>query len=150
HASLDAQSGPLTSAAFSPSGAQIVTAGADGTARVWDAETGRELRALLGHTGGVTSGAFSPGGVQIVTASGDGTARVWDAKTAKELLKLDGYTDVVTDAALSHDGHLILTTSGDGVARLDYATFEDVLTRARQLTLRPLTLDERKTYLGAP
>ena len=67
----------VITAAFSPDGRRIVTASEDGTARVWDSETGRELDVLKGHIGAVYSAAFSPDGRRIVTASIDRTARVW-------------------------------------------------------------------------
>jgi WD40 repeat protein len=59
-----------------------VTASHDGTARIWDARTGRQLAILEGHFRGVRSAAFSPDGSRIVTASFDGTARIWDAAAA--------------------------------------------------------------------
>ncbi|MBX0331216.1 hypothetical protein K2Z83_26560, partial [Oscillochloris sp. ZM17-4] len=49
----------VTSAAYSPDGTRIVTASADGTAKVWDAASGATLATLQGHTSGVTSAAFS-------------------------------------------------------------------------------------------
>jgi hypothetical protein len=77
------------SVAFSPEGARIVTGSGDKTARVWDAESGRELLTLKGHAGPVSSVAFSPDGTRIITGSGDKTARVWPAldwtKSIKEL-----------------------------------------------------------------
>jgi WD40 repeat protein len=69
----------VTSAAFSPDGSRIVTASRDGTVRIWDAATAREIAVLRGHDGSVISAAFSPDGLRIVTASGDETARMWDA-----------------------------------------------------------------------
>ena len=40
----------VRTAAFSPDGKRIVTASADKTGRVWDAESGKSLAALQGHT----------------------------------------------------------------------------------------------------
>ena len=72
------------SAAFSPDGKRIVTASADKTARLWDAETGKPIgEPLRGHADTVSSAAFSPDGKRIVTASDDKTARLWDAETGK-------------------------------------------------------------------
>jgi tetratricopeptide (TPR) repeat protein len=109
----------VQSAAFSSDGQQIVTAGADGTARVWDAQTGQELRRLLGHAGIVRSAAFSPDGQQVVTGSDDRTARVWDARTGQELRRLLGHASNVVSAAFSPpDGQHIVTASMDGTARV--------------------------------
>ena len=101
----------VNSAAFSPDGKRIVTASADGTARLWDAETGKPVgEPLTGHTGGVLSAAFSPDGKRIVTASADGTARLWDAETGKPVGEpLTGHTGGVTSAAFSPDGKRIVT-----------------------------------------
>jgi WD40 repeat protein len=75
---------PLLSeiALFSPDGTRIVTTSFDGTARIWDAATGTEIKVLRGNEGSVWSGSFSPDGTPIVTASEDTTARIWDARFA--------------------------------------------------------------------
>ena len=76
----------MLSAAFSPDGKRIVTASSDKTARLWDAETGKQIgEPLKGHTASVSSAAFSPDGKRIVTASEDKTARLWDAATGKQI-----------------------------------------------------------------
>jgi WD40 repeat protein len=56
--------GLVRSAAFSPDGLRVVTASADGTARVWDAESGKPVSAPLQHQGKVFSAAFSPDGLR--------------------------------------------------------------------------------------
>ena len=71
----------VDSAAFSPDGRRVITGSRDTTARLWDAETGREIAVLQGHTMPVTSAAFSPDGRWVVTGSDDWTARLWDAET---------------------------------------------------------------------
>ena len=91
--------GAVYTAEFSPDGKWIVTASADGTARIWDASTGK-LLAELKHENIVGSAHFSPDGKYVVTASGN-TASVWDAATGKLVAKLDGHTKVVNSAAFS-------------------------------------------------
>ncbi|WP_409991667.1 WD40 repeat domain-containing protein [Plasticicumulans sp.] len=61
--------------AFAPSGEQVLTGGMDGSARLWDAASGRELRRFEGHDGAVNSVAFAPSGEQVLTGGDDGRAR---------------------------------------------------------------------------
>jgi WD40 repeat protein len=72
----------VQSAAFSPDGKRVVTASWDSTARLWDAESGKEIAVLKGHTAGVQSAAFSRDGKRVVTASSDNPARLWDVTWA--------------------------------------------------------------------
>src|SRR4029079_18490237 len=76
---LEGHTGDINSVAFSPDGRFVVTASADGTARVWDAATGKTVAALRGHSKSVHTASFSPDGKFIVTASDDATVRLWDA-----------------------------------------------------------------------
>jgi len=71
----------LRMARFSPDGNLIVTASNDGTARVWDASSRKEVAVLKKHEGAVTTARFSFDGKQLVTGGADGTIVVWD--TAK-------------------------------------------------------------------
>jgi WD40 repeat protein len=105
---LAEQTHAVKSASFSPDGKRLVTASYDTTARLWDAETGKEIVALKGHTSSVESASFSPDGKRVVTASQDETARLWDAQTGKELAVLAN-NDPVLDASYSPDGKRILT-----------------------------------------
>ncbi|QJX00109.1 protein kinase domain-containing protein [Frigoriglobus tundricola] len=110
--------GELTSAALSADGARIVTGSYDGTMRVWDAATGKELLKREVCDKRPVSAAFRPDGLRIVTAGADKLAKVWDAVTGQELLKLEGHTDGVTAAAFRADGARIVTGSWDGTARV--------------------------------
>ena len=60
------------------------------TAKVWDANIGKELLTLIGHDDEVNSAVYSPDGQRVVTSCGK-TAKVWDANTGKELLTLTGH-----------------------------------------------------------
>jgi len=111
-------SADVTSVAFSPDGARIMTGSDDESARVWDAQTGELIRTLEGHAGGVTSVAFSPDGALLLTGSDDKSARLWDAETGELMRTIEGHTGLVTSVAFSPDGARILTGSTDQSARL--------------------------------
>ena len=88
---LQGHSDAVHSVAFSPDSKRVLTGSADKTARLWDADTGHEIRVFQGHTGLVTSVAFSPDGKRVLTASHDETARLWDAETGKEIRAFQGH-----------------------------------------------------------
>ena len=90
----------MWSAAFSGDGKRVVTASADNTARIWDAESGKEIVVLKGHTDTVWSAAFSADGKRVVTASADNTARIWDAESGKEIAVLRRPYDPCTAACV--------------------------------------------------
>ncbi|MEO8705651.1 MAG: protein kinase [Kofleriaceae bacterium] len=104
------------SAAFSPDGTRIVTAGAD-QARVWDSAAGTVVATLTGHDALVESAAFSPDNARIVTASADQTARLWDARTGSLLATLTHHNHVLF-AAFSPDGERVITTGESGAVVL--------------------------------
>ena len=103
-------------ACYSPDGKSILIAMGeypDCTARIWDAETGKERLVLQGHEGPVGSAAYSPNSQWIVTASLDKTARIWEAATGKQLHVLKGHSGGVMSASFSPDGKRVLTI-GEG------------------------------------
>ena len=76
---------PVLACAWSPDGRRIVSGSSDHTLRVWDAESGRSVMELKGHSYSVNACAWSPDGRRIVLGSSDHTLRVWDADTGSLL-----------------------------------------------------------------
>lgn len=110
-------SGPVNAVAFSPDGARLLSGGDDGTLRLWDAATGRELRRCTGHGDSVLAVAFSPNGTRLLSGAGDGTLRVWDSATGRELRRCAVHGGRVLSVAFSADGRHLLTGGDDGRLR---------------------------------
>jgi WD40 repeat protein len=106
--------------AFSPDGARLASAGADGVAKVWDAETGEELLAFTNHTAGLHNLAYSPDGRLIATTSyrDDATVRVWDAKTGEERFVLHGHSGDTWGVAFSPDSSRLVSGGDFGILKV--------------------------------
>src|SRR5262249_27537822 len=99
--------------AFSPDGTRLASASFDGSIRVWDGNTGKELCKIIGHTtstghwGRVSRLAFTPDGTRLVSAGHqdagedragrlwDTTVKIWDVKSGQELRTIKGDTSAV-------------------------------------------------------
>jgi WD40 repeat protein len=117
------------SAVFSPDGTQVATASADGTAKIWDAVTGKELLTITTY-GTVWYAAFSPDGKILATAGRDGIAHLWDTTNGQKLFDLSGHHEGVFHIEFSPDGTHLATVSPDGTAKV-----WDPLTRKELLSL---------------
>jgi WD40 repeat protein len=119
-------SGPymVFAVAFSRDGKYLLSGGADRELKLWDAETGRELRTFHGHRGMVNSVAFSQDGRFALSGSNDKTAKIWDVATGKELLTFKGHDQEVVSVVFSPDGKHALSSSKYG-GSLRFASLGD-------------------------
>ncbi|WP_187144413.1 TIR domain-containing protein [Microvirga massiliensis] len=106
----------VISAKFSPDGRRVLAASLGSGARLWDANTGRELFSL-GHTSATPTAHFSPDGQKVLTDSRDGGTRLWDAATGAELAALPQLEGEYF-RAFSPDGRRLLTGIENGPARV--------------------------------
>jgi len=76
---LTGTTGPAGAVVFSPDGKTLATGNGDGTVRLWDVASGRQIgHPLTGTTGPIVSVVFSPDGKTLAASSRNGTVRLWD------------------------------------------------------------------------
>jgi WD40 repeat protein len=108
----------VNKAAYSPDGRRIVTASNDGTARVWDARTGRPISTLRTGSAPLSVVTFDRGGGLVFAAGADGRVRVWDGRSRRALRTLNpgaGPLDS-NSVAFSTASDRIITPSGAAAA----------------------------------
>lgn len=119
--------GRVFSLTFAPDGKTLLAGAWDGSIRLWDVATGKELRQYTGHRGWVRTVAFSPDGKTVASAGKDKIIRVWETATGKELRRLQGDQSMfgIEHIAYSPDGKL-LASLGQSLRLWDTATGREV------------------------
>ena len=95
---------------YTPDGNRIAVA-TDIGIWIYDAQTGKELALLTGHTRRVTSLSFPADGRFLASGSSDGTVRLWDIDTGKQTAVFAGHQAGIEAIAVSPDGKTVV--SGD-------------------------------------
>src|SRR5205807_706867 len=100
---------------FSPDGKLLATGGVEGTARVWEVQTGRLRHTLKAHEGGVGGVAFSPDSERLATCGlVQGEIKLWDCRSEQNVLTLTGHTiGVIGGIAYSPDGRFLASAAQD-------------------------------------
>lgn len=111
-ARLAAHTGRVFSARFVSGGSAIVTAGADGTARMWNSESGELRQTYRGSPRFLGDVALTPDGAFVVAGGGDGLLRFWDAASGRQLWKLQAHRSSVI--GIHVDGDDIVTRGQAG------------------------------------
>jgi RNA polymerase sigma factor (sigma-70 family) len=118
-------------AAFSPDGRTLAAGGYDSQKdgyffRLWDVNTGREVRRFCGHHGGIRTIAFSPDGATLASGGDDGACRLWEVATGKEKRAFTVCKWRVRSVAFTPDGKT-LAVAASALHLFDLATGKERL-----------------------
>lgn len=126
----------ITKLEWSADGTRLLTAGGEGTARLWrlDREAAHPLLTLSGHRNGVIGAALAPDGSRALTADAQGTVRIWDTGVTGDAEWMNLPAEEVWLSSVIYDptGQAILASAPGGST-----TIWDVETGDELLTLGP-------------
>ena len=104
---IEAHERSVNSVQYFADGGRLISGSDDGTAKVWDAESGRLLHLIDGHQACVNTIRFAPNGEWFATASCDRSVKVWDAETYAQIASVDDLPNAADGLAISPDGSKI-------------------------------------------
>jgi WD40 repeat protein/serine/threonine protein kinase len=104
----------VNSVAWHPKDARVVVStGADGTIRLWDAWSGKPLHTLQAHFGRVEGLCFSPDGQRLAAPGSLKNLKVWDTTHWKEMVSCPPAAGGLLCLAFSPDGRFLASAGYD-------------------------------------
>jgi WD40 repeat protein len=142
-------------AVFSPDSRLVATGGVHGTVRLWDVETGAEIRSFQGHTSLIMNVAFSPDGKRLASASADKTVRIYSLEPKAAILSQDARLLTESDMnwlriRFTADGRNLVVNSRRQIGILNAATGEKLRTIECDGLRVAVSRDGRLLGCGAP
>jgi len=92
----------------------LISGSYDHTVRVWNMDTGVQIRCMRGHTRAIRALQFDE--FKLITGSMDRTLRVWNWRTGECIRTLEGHSEGVL--ALAYDAHVLVSGSVDTTVRV--------------------------------
>ncbi|MFD6400254.1 TIR domain-containing protein [Nocardia sp. NPDC060249] len=108
-------------------GRRVATGAFDYSARLWDADTGKQVGESMTGSSWVKSTSFSPDGHLLAVGYEDKSVRIWDTDTGRQIDKSMWQDGPVVLVQFSPDGNTLVTVGTDNVLRLwDVATHNQI------------------------
>jgi len=99
----------VVGACFTPDGRTLATGGEEGTAKLWNVATHREIATLRGHLRSIHAVDISPDSGRLATAAGGvETIKLWDLHTHQELITLASESTLLVALRFTPDGNKIV------------------------------------------
>jgi len=122
------QTNLTTGNAFIHGGKQAATGSADGTVRIWDAETGETIK-IIPVEGGGGSLKLTPDGRTLVAGTLLRKVIGWDIETWQETVNFQAHQGVISGGDFYANGTQLLTAGFEGTAKVwEFPSGEELAT----------------------
>jgi WD40 repeat protein len=110
----------INDVAFNSTGELLAGALGNGTAMIWNVQTGKKVHSLTGHSGGVFGITFNSYNRLFATSSEDKRIRLWDVDmdTKYKLHVLRGHKNIINDLSFVANDHYLVSASSDQTLRV--------------------------------
>ena len=108
----------ITSINFNSNGEIIASGTNDGTIKLWNVLSGKEIWTFQGHQGKIRSIIFSPDGKIIASGGDDKSIKLWSVSSGSEIDTLHGHLGVIKNLDFSPDGKTLASGSDDKTIKL--------------------------------
>lgn len=134
---------------FSPNDKYIASGSMDDIIRVWDLQSGKLFRKLIGHSGDVYTIKFTPDGKYLVSGSEDGKIKIWDFVNDKEIKTINAHNDCIYAISISSDGKYIASGSMDKTIKIwDLSTGKNLnILVGHTSTVKTLTFTHNNKFI---
>ncbi len=125
---------------ISADGKMLVSGSNDGTAKVWDLATGREIQSIgkefqrviveprrYSTSRTIFFTEFIDDGKQLILGDHNGTIRIWDVKQQEESFRLDDHISPITEWAINPTHSEALIGCSDGTVKLQDLQRGDII-----------------------
>ncbi|RCW72412.1 caspase family protein [Pseudorhodoferax soli] len=109
---LIGHSGSVIGLSYAPSQKWLLSHSYDGTARLWEVASGREVRQFTAFPDGVSVARFSHDGTGVFTGGHSGQLQLWNVESGHEIGRFIGHTAPIQSIATSRGGKLVATGAG--------------------------------------
>jgi WD40 repeat protein len=118
----------INAVAFSNDGRLALSGSDDNTLKLWEVQSGREIRTVKAHSSYVNAVALSNDGRLALSGSDyDGTLKLWEIESGREIRTF--YSSIyVTAVALSNDGRLALSGGDTSLELWDVQSGREIRT----------------------
>jgi F-box/WD-40 domain protein MET30 len=125
----------------------LISGSYDHTVRVWNTDTGAQIRCMRGHTRAIRALQFDE--FKLITGSMDRTLRVWNWRTGECIRTLEAHSEGVV--ALAYDAHVLVSGSVDTTVRVwNFLNGDNFALRGHRDWVNAVLLWDDKSKLGDP